>query len=107
LKDKTITVVLKTFKAVSVLHSRNRYVDTILNILCFTMVSSNSYITYFSLYIKLFQLKGRFINWTYYKLLYEEDSKDQGKFRIVPKLTNNHIQPSNTKKMRVSFATQV
>jgi len=42
----------------------------------------------------------------YYKLLHEEDSKDQGKFCVVPKLTNNQIQPINTMKMRVSFATQ-
>lgn len=51
------------------------------------------------------KVNGDFIKWDYYEHLYIEDSKNS--LRVCPKLTDNHIKPSNTLKIRVFLATQV
>lgn len=53
------------------------------------------------------QINGEWVQWKYYKNLYEEDCNNPACLRVCPKLTKNHIFPTNCLKMRVSLATQV
>ncbi|XP_071644830.1 uncharacterized protein [Temnothorax longispinosus] len=56
---------------------------------------------------KKFKINGQEVEWRFYQNLFKEDKKLPANLRLCPKLTENHINPTNTAKMRVSFATQV
>jgi hypothetical protein len=63
------------------------------------------YVPIFFLFIH--QINGQEVEWRFYQNLFKEDKKLPANLRLCPKLTENHINPTNTAKMRVSFATQV
>ena len=52
-------------------------------------------------------MDGGYIKWEYYFRLYTEDCKNEAHRRFCPKLTIEHINPSNQMKMRVYLASQV
>lgn len=56
---------------------------------------------------KTLKRQGRFIKWSCYDALYVADTKHAADLRVCPKLTYNHVNPSNMLKMRVTLSTQL
>lgn len=56
---------------------------------------------------KILKRQGRFIKLSCYDALYVADTKHAAELRVCPRLTYNHVNPSNMLKMRVKLATQV
>lgn len=52
-----------------------------------------------------FYCDGKRISWDFIKQLYD-DQKDKN-LRLIPKITECHIEPNNFKKMRVKYAVQI
>ncbi|RVE48224.1 hypothetical protein evm_007081 [Chilo suppressalis] len=48
----------------------------------------------------------RLIKWEYFQMVYEAD-RSHGELRLLPKLTNEHVDPGKIKKMRVKNAVQL
>lgn len=55
---------------------------------------------------KVFHINGKCVRWSCYDALYVADTKHAGDGRVCPKITYNHMNPSNTLKMRVKLTTQ-
>ncbi|XP_077553125.1 uncharacterized protein LOC144167840 [Haemaphysalis longicornis] len=56
---------------------------------------------------KEFHINGKCVRWSCYDALYVADTKHAGDERVCPKITYNHVNPSNMLKMRVKLATQI
>ncbi|XP_072145361.1 uncharacterized protein [Dermacentor andersoni] len=56
---------------------------------------------------KVLKKGGKFIKWSCYDALFVADTKNATEQRVCPKLTYNHVNPSNMLKMRVKLATQI
>lgn len=56
---------------------------------------------------KILLVNGQRVQWAHFDRLFVEDTKQPGSFRVCPKITFSHINPSNTEKMRVKLATQL
>lgn len=56
---------------------------------------------------KILKRQGQFIKLSCYDALYVADTKHAAELRVCPKLTYDHVSPSNMLKMRVKLATQV
>lgn len=50
--------------------------------------------------------KEKIVKWDYFKMVYDAD-KSYGELRLLHKLTEEHINPEEIKKMRVKSATQL
>lgn len=47
------------------------------------------------------------VKWKHFEIVHEEDKKQFGGSRKVPKVTDNHFNLGTSAKMRVSYAVQV
>lgn len=56
---------------------------------------------------KVLNKNGKCIRWSCYDALFVADSKNTAALRVCPKLTYNHVNPSNMLKMQVKLAMQV
>lgn len=52
---------------------------------------------------KVFHINGKCVRWSCYDALYVADTKHAGDGRVCPKITYNHMNPSNTLQMRVKL----
>lgn len=58
-----------------------------------------------NLFSNVFQYQNKTTNWKYIREFYEKDKEMP--FRLAPKLSEKHMNPTAFKKMKVKFATQV
>ncbi|KAH6945673.1 hypothetical protein HPB50_009587 [Hyalomma asiaticum] len=56
---------------------------------------------------KILKRNGKLIKWSCYDALFVADSKNAGELRVCPKISYNHVNPSNMLRMRVKLATQI
>lgn len=58
-----------------------------------------------NMYLNVLQYENKTTNWSYIRQFYDKDKIEP--FRLAPKLSEKHMNPTAFKKMKVKFATQV
>lgn len=54
-----------------------------------------------------YQVNGQLVEWRFYQTAWKLDQQLLAGKRHMPKITQNHVNPTSNDKMKVSYATQV